>query len=106
MYRTYTLYVNNQVRRIDDSQELAAEYAQAVGLGPKEALQLSLLIEETVGMLCAMAGDFEGDRRAGLGEGLRRDAGDRRERRVLRGLEADLGPGGAVAGRRDGPPPD
>ena len=61
MYRTYTLYVNNQVRRIDDSQELAAEYAQAVGLGPKEALQLSLLIEETVGMLCAMAGDFEGD---------------------------------------------
>ena len=53
--------------------------------------------------LVVEAGDLEGDRRAGLGVGLRRGAGDRRERRVLRRLEPDLGPRGAVAERGDGP---
>ena len=48
--------------------------------------------------------DLEGDRHAGLGVGLRRGAGDRRERRVLRRLEPDLGPRGAVAERGDGSP--
>ena len=39
----------------------AEKYAQYEGLGRKEALQLRLLTEETLGMVTAIAGDFDAD---------------------------------------------
>ena len=59
---------------------------------------------DEVGRLVVEPRDFERGGGAKGGRRLRRGAGDRRERGVLRRLEPDLGPGGAVAERGDGPP--
>jgi len=61
MYESCKLYVNNMVRRTYGTQELADEYAQAVGLKARDALRVMLLMEETIGMVSDIAGPFEAE---------------------------------------------
>ena len=55
------LYLNNLVRRTYDCQEIIEEYAENVGMGPKDTMHVTLLVEETIGMVCAMVEEFEAE---------------------------------------------
>ncbi len=61
MYESSRLYVNNNVRRVYDSAETVHEYATREKLSEKQERCVSLLVEETVGMISGMVGDFEGE---------------------------------------------
>ncbi len=57
----YRLYVNNMVRRTYDTAEMAEDFGEQVGMDSKSIRTMTLLMEETIGMVCSMAGPFEAE---------------------------------------------
>lgn len=100
MYKTDRLYLNNLVPRTEDCQLWVSEFAAAVGLPAREAVRLSLLAEETVGMIYGIVSEFEaelwleGDRESGklYLDVLSGGAPDQKaERRIPAGFMAKVG---------------
>ena len=56
MMKTEKLFLNNTVQRNEDLQLWVSEYAEETGISEKNALRVSLLVEETVGKLHALSG--------------------------------------------------
>ena len=61
MYESDRLWLSSVAPRVRDGAELVEEFAQNVGVGAKDALRLTLLVEETVGMVRSMVDRFEGE---------------------------------------------
>ncbi len=61
MIRTERIFLNSAIRRHEDLQLWAADFAEKAGIGEKNALRLSLLVEETVGMVRGLMDDFESE---------------------------------------------
>ena len=61
MEKSYPLFVNSQTERTYDTNEMIGEFAHGLGLSKAETARVTLLVEETVGMVRAMGGMFEGE---------------------------------------------
>ena len=58
--QTNKLQVNNANIRLPAAMKITEDAAMRLNLSRKETLQLQLLVEETLGMVCAMTDGFEG----------------------------------------------
>lgn len=56
--RTYDVFINNTDERVAVALETADDFIEQNGLEPPKSLHLRLLVEETLGMVRAMTGDF------------------------------------------------
>lgn len=54
------LTLNSESRRPEEARELAQDFARGIGLDHRDTLRLSLLMEETLGMVGALVEDFYG----------------------------------------------
>ena len=61
MMKTEKLFLNNTVQRNEDLQLWVSEYAEETGISEKNALRVSLLVEETVGMVQGLLNEFESE---------------------------------------------
>ena len=61
MIKTDRLWLSGVTPRVQDAGELVDEFARAAGIAPKDALRVTLLVEETVGMVRAMVDSFEAE---------------------------------------------
>lgn len=61
MYKSTPLYINDNLRRTYDTADLIHEYAVKENISEKDERCVSLLTEETIGMMAAMVGPFEAE---------------------------------------------
>ncbi len=61
MYISTPLYINDNLRRTCDTADMVHEYAEKEHISEKDERCISLLTEETVGMMAAMVGPFDAE---------------------------------------------
>ncbi len=61
MYISPPLYINDNLRRTCDTADMVHEYAEKENISEKDERYVSLLTEETVGMMAAMVGPFDAE---------------------------------------------
>ena len=61
MYQTDKLYLNSLIPRTEDCHDMVRDFADTVGMKHTDALRVTLLCEETVGMVSAMMPEFEAE---------------------------------------------
>ncbi len=61
LYISTPLYINDNLRRTYDTVEMVHDYAVSEQISEKDERCVGLLVEETIGMVAAMVGGFEGE---------------------------------------------